>query len=108
MSTITIPRATALQALAAMDKTLRFMHDEDYVKLNHAIDTFKAALAQQEQEPVAWGLFAKTDGQWVLQHPVFVGECGKANAERERASYSGPTPLEVRPLGVVTNPPRRE
>jgi hypothetical protein len=31
-----------------MDKTLRFMHDEDYVKLNHAIDTFKAALAQQE------------------------------------------------------------
>jgi hypothetical protein len=56
MSAITISRATALQALAAMDKTLRFMHDEDYVKLNHAIDTFKAALAQQEreQEPVVW------------------------------------------------------
>jgi hypothetical protein len=49
MSNITISRATALQALAAMDKTLRFMHDEDYVKLNHAIDTFEAALAQEEQ-----------------------------------------------------------
>jgi hypothetical protein len=39
------------------------MHDEDYVKLNHAIDTFKAALAQQEreQEPVVWLLTGGTD-----------------------------------------------
>ena len=51
MSAITISRATALQALAAMDKTLRFTYDEDYVKLNHAIDTFKAALAQQTPHP---------------------------------------------------------
>jgi hypothetical protein len=63
---------------------------------------------ETEQEPVAWGLFAETDGEWVLQHPVFVGECGKANAEAERASYNGPTPLEVRPLGVITGLPRRE
>jgi hypothetical protein len=59
-----------------MDKTLRFMHDEDYVKLNHAIDTFKAALAQQEpveikppnpegatQCIVRW--FAETPAGWV-------------------------------------------
>ena len=65
------------------------------------------ALAQQAEpvagKVVAWGIFALTDGEWELQHPVFVGdEQGKVNAEFERASYSGPQPLEVRPLGVVT------
>jgi hypothetical protein len=63
--------------------------------------------AQQEQEPVAWGLFAETDGEWQLQYPVFVGdEFGKRNAEAEAAACNSPLPIKVRPL--FTHPPRRE
>jgi hypothetical protein len=47
-------KKAAQQALEAMDKATRFMRDSDYVKLNQAINTLRAALAQQEQEPVAW------------------------------------------------------
>lgn len=71
MSTITVPRAVLEQALEAMDKATRFMSDSDYVKLNQAITALRAALpctykceawpecacaalAQEEQEPVAW------------------------------------------------------
>ena len=75
--------------------------------LIEATDILRAALAQQAEpvagKVVAWGVFANIDGEWQLQHPVFAGdEQGKVNAEFERASYSGPQPLEVRPLGVVT------
>jgi len=51
---MTALREAAQQALEAMDKATRFMRDSDYVKLNQAITALRAALAQQEQEPVAW------------------------------------------------------
>ena len=41
-------RTAAQQALEAMDKATRFMSDSDYVKLNQAIYTLKAALEQPE------------------------------------------------------------
>ena len=67
---MTTLREAAQQALEAMDKATRFMSDSDYVKLNQAITALRAALpctykceawpecacaalAQQEQEPVA-------------------------------------------------------
>jgi hypothetical protein len=62
---------------------------------------------ETEQEPVAWGLFAETDGEWQLQYPVFVGgEFGKRNAEAEAAACNSLYPIDVRPL--YTYPPRRE
>jgi hypothetical protein len=65
------------------------------------------AQQEQEQEPVAWGLFAETDGEWQLQYPAFVGdEFGKRNAEAEAAACNSPLPIKVRPL--FTHPPRRE
>jgi hypothetical protein len=97
-------RAAAQQALEAL---------EDYERhtgfRSTATDALRAALAQQEQEqePVAWGLFAETDGEWQLQYPVFVGdEFGKRNAEAEAAACNSPLPIKVRPL--YTHPPRRE
>jgi hypothetical protein len=75
MTTITVPRAVLEQALAAMDKATRFMSDSDYVKLNQAIDALRSALAQQEQEPVAWMLTDDSGMRFVSvdrPHPDFV------------------------------------
>jgi hypothetical protein len=44
-------RKAAEQALEAMDKATRYMSDADYVKLNQAIDTLRAAL---EQKPIEY------------------------------------------------------
>ena len=112
MTTITLPRATVEQALKALEGAAECVQ-QNYLpdKCGHDWDeqiiALRAALAQQAEpvagKVVAWGVFANIDGEWQLQHPVFAGdEQGKVNAEFERASYSGPQPLEVRPLGVVT------
>jgi hypothetical protein len=103
-------RAAAQQALEALEKYRKMMFVEAGCRFGEgdaAITNLRAALAQQAEpvagKVVAWGVFANIDGEWQLQHPVFAGdEQGKVNAEFERASYSGPQPLEVRPLGVVT------
>ena len=47
-------RTAAWKALKVMDKATLYASDSDYVKLNQAITALRAALAQQEQEPVAW------------------------------------------------------
>ena len=100
-------RTAAQQALEAMKRGVPTgkitLHAWD-----KAMSDLDAALAQQQQaEPtpgkvVAWGIFALSDGEWVLQNPVYLGdEFGKENAEFERSTYSGPQPLEVRPLCVA-------
>jgi len=103
VSTITVLRTVLEQALEAMNKATRFMSDSDYMKLNQAIDALRAALpctykceawpecacaalAQEEQEPVAW--------QWL--NSAYFRRKPPANAE------SG----AWNPL--YTHPPRRE
>ena len=103
---MTTLREAAQQALEAMRRAVPTGKITLY-EWDKALSDLADALAQQAKpgpgKVVAWGVFALADGEWQLQHPVFVGdECGKENAEFERASYSGPQPLEVRPLGVVT------
>ncbi len=83
-------RDAAQQALEAMDKATRFMSDSDYVKLNQAIDTLRAALEQPEQEPVAW--MTHTNDLMPLVH-------------KTRKSALN---WQTQPIPLYTHPPRRE
>jgi hypothetical protein len=92
-------RDAAQQALEAMDKATRFMSDSDYVKLNQAIYTLKAALAESanstnpvvESEPVAW-----------LESPH--GQIRANPLHHQIRSPQSPTWS----IPLYTNPPRRE
>jgi hypothetical protein len=129
MSAVTVPRAVLEQALEAMDKATRFMSDSDYVKLNQAITTLRAALpctykceawpecacaalAQEEQEPepVAW-----TDRELQLINGMIevqlhhAAQCdGIANrtmAEKQKGWDMERVALLQK---IKSNPPRRE
>ena len=63
---------------------------------------YACAKPEPVQEPVAWGLFAKIDGEFVLQHPVRFLE---VDVEDDRLMYSRDTVIEIRPL--YTAPPQR-
>jgi hypothetical protein len=56
-----IDRKVVEQALEAMDKATRYMSDSDYVKLNHAIDVLRDALAQPYHVPQTFEDFLATD-----------------------------------------------
>ena len=58
--------------------------------------------AEPVQEPVAWGLFAKVGGKFVLQHPVRFSEI---DVEDDRLMYARDTVTEIRPLYIA--PPQR-
>jgi hypothetical protein len=98
MTTITVPRAVLEQALGAMDKATRFMSDSDYVRLNQVIDALRAALAQQEQEPVAWRDPATDDIVSVARRAAWETDYGLGGKDRA-ATYTEP---------LYARPPRRE
>lgn len=52
------------------------------------------------QNPVCWGVFAKIDGQFVLQPPV---EPTEAMAKQAAARFVPGTELEIKPMGVLPN-----
>lgn len=52
----------------------------------------------EPQNPVCWGVFAKIDGQFVLQHPA--AETKEA-AEKFKSMFVPGIELEVKPLGVL-------
>lgn len=91
----------AKQLLGALDKSL-YMNDycglevskHDQPDVTDAIENLRAALAEP-QEPVAWGLFAKVGGEFVLQHPVRFSEI---DVEDDRLMYARDTATEIRPL----------
>lgn len=56
-----IDRKVVEQALETMDKATRYMSDVDYVKLNHAIDVLRDALAQPDHVPQTFEEFLAND-----------------------------------------------
>jgi hypothetical protein len=104
VTTITVPRAVleqALEALEAMKAEFRALDlpygSKAYAAGNQAAHGLRAALAQQEQEPVAWVL-TDLDGKPIMEFEAepFV---------RLQPSLVGPD-TDWTPL--YTHPPRRE
>ena len=87
---MTTLREAAQQALKAMDKATRFMSDSDYKKLNQAIEDLSAALAEPEQEPVAWRFKAMIGLPWSLSDDGYYISCKRDQRYFVEALYTAP------------------
>jgi hypothetical protein len=95
MNTITVPRAVLKQALEALE----FHSCGDEID-EQIITALRAALAQQEQEPGAWGWRYDSCGHAVVNR-LAVTETPEPTVFLTNVFARGPFPL-------YTTPPRRE
>jgi hypothetical protein len=110
-------RQAAQQALEAMDKATRFMSDSDYKKLNQAIDDLRAALAEPDYWQEEARRYAGNADYWRKrykalaepeQEPVaWIWKDGTVTVDPDRADgtwtplYTAPTPRKPLPLKEV-------